>query len=74
MKLWLKSLALRLCRPMCGEATPRRDEQLAIGLRPSFGLRPKFLGQGPYQGRSPVFFFSRTSDGEAVLHDGETTQ
>ncbi len=53
---------------------PRRTRSKALGLCPSFGLRPKTLGHSPNQGRSPFPLVPalaghsprRTSGGEAA--------
>jgi hypothetical protein len=55
------------------KATPRRKGLTNVGLCPSFGLRPKTLGQSPYRGRSPLSLLQstaghsprRTPDGKA---------
>jgi hypothetical protein len=43
---WHVCLSPRLCRLMCGEALPRRQHYLSMGLCPSFGLCPQGLMKG----------------------------
>jgi len=52
-EMFSRTLKLRLCRLMCGEALPRRRDEVADGLRPSFGLCPNVFGPEAIRGAQP---------------------